>query len=377
MTSYYSTNPSTTSDVLVNRIAQEVIFKSKTSGTGSEIALVAKHGNKKMCSNPVCLKPGHTIDTCFAKGGGMEGKMEEVMEGIRKKKKAEKAAKHTNNGSGSSSSSSTPAFQCDSQGHAYITDSITKEAILLAECSITAAVPKSSSETALAAIQTDLLPPSWSMSTADDREYNIMMALEDKSERSDSETAYPASSNGSHVNFIIDSRATTHISPDLSNFSVFNAIKPWVIKGVGGASISAVGIGKVELAVASGSNISLDNVLYVLQAGIRLISVKSLALQNLNTSFTSTGCKIINSTGIVVATGTLTSGLYTLDTQSTPDHTLIAARIPDLETWHQRLGHVNIHSIIDLADKGMVKGMYVNLSSEPPKCQQCILRKQT
>lgn len=85
-------------------------------------------------------------------------------------------------------------------------------------------------------------------------------------------------------------------------------------------SISAVGIGKVELAVAPESNITLNNVLYVPQASVRLISVKALALQNLNTLFTGTGCKITNSISIIIAT----SGLYTLNTQSTPDHALIA-----------------------------------------------------
>jgi hypothetical protein len=29
---------------------------------------------QKICSNANCGRTGHTIDTCFAKGGGMEGK---------------------------------------------------------------------------------------------------------------------------------------------------------------------------------------------------------------------------------------------------------------------------------------------------------------
>jgi hypothetical protein len=59
------------------------------------------------------------------------------------------------------------------------------------------------------------------------------------------------------------------------------------------------------------------------------------------------------------------------------EHSFIATRVPDIETWHCCLGHVNYKSIVDMSDNGMVRGMHVNLSSAPPKCQSCILGKQT
>jgi hypothetical protein len=34
---------------------------------------------QKICSNTNCGRTSHTIDTCFAKGGGMEGKRDEVL----------------------------------------------------------------------------------------------------------------------------------------------------------------------------------------------------------------------------------------------------------------------------------------------------------
>src|SRR5882762_1424188 len=89
----------------------------------------------------------------------------------------------------------------------------------------------------------------------------------------------------------------------------------------------------------------------------------------------------MNTSGATVACGKVSAmgkRLYTLEiTSPLVEHSFIATRVPDIETWHRRLGHVNYKSIIDMLDNGMVKGMHVNLSSAPPKCQSCILGKQT
>ena len=56
---------------------------------------------------------------------------------------------------------------------------------------------------------------------------------------------------------------------------------------------------------------------------------------------------------------------------------MYASRIPNIETWHCRLGHCNTRTIIDMARSCIVKGMKVDLSILPPKCDLCILSKQT
>ena len=73
---------------------------------------------------------------------------------------------------------------------------------------------------------------------------------------------------------------------------------------------------------------------------------------------------------VKLITGT---GLYALNIGSpSAEHSYLASCVPDLETSHHHLGHINIQSIIDMSDKGMVKGMHM-----PPKCQSCVLGKQT
>jgi len=56
---------------------------------------------------------------------------------------------------------------------------------------------------------------------------------------------------------------------------------------------------------------------------------------------------------------------------------MYASRTPDVETWHRRLGHCSVWSIVDMARKDAVEGMTIDLSSAPPKCTHCMLGKQT
>jgi hypothetical protein len=72
--------------------------------------------------------------------------------------------------------------------------------------------------------------------------------------------------------FILDSGATIHISLVSSDFFELRAVPPRTIKGIGGSSIGA-GIGKIRLQIAKGLEITLEPVLFVPEASVRLISV--------------------------------------------------------------------------------------------------------
>ncbi|KZT00536.1 uncharacterized protein LAESUDRAFT_665875, partial [Laetiporus sulphureus 93-53] len=41
------------------------------------------------------------------------------------------------------------------------------------------------------------------------------------------------------------------------------------------------------------------------------------------------------------------------------------------------LGHMNYHTVVNMATSFLLSGMPVDTSSAPPKCDHCILRKQT
>jgi hypothetical protein len=57
--------------------------------------------------------------------------------------------------------------------------------------------------------------------------------------------------------------------------------------------------------------------------------------------------------------------------------TLHTTRVPNIESWHRRLGHCNIRTIIDMAKSQALKGMTIDLLTIPLKCTHCILGKQT
>ncbi|HEV7735754.1 MAG TPA: DDE-type integrase/transposase/recombinase, partial [Chlamydiales bacterium] len=98
-------------------------------------------------------------------------------------------------------------------------------------------------------------------------------------------------------------------------------------------------------------------------------------------TFSKTDCRIYRIDGKNIAEGTRKSrGLYTLSGSATPmsgETAYIARAIPDLKTWHLRLGHVHYDTIKRMAEKEMVRGMKIDLSSRPPECKYCNLGKQT
>ena len=192
--------------------------------------------------------------------------------------------------------------------------------------------------------------------------------------------------------FVLDTGATCHISPERSDFQVIRPIQPHPIKGLGGACIYAVGVGSIELAVGNDQRLLLHNALFAPASSVRLISVLSLNRDSKSIScFDEKTCWIIDKqSGNTIAQGIVspTRNLYTVASfdpkiipssqpnRSMRDTGFYASRVPDVETWHRRLGHCNTRTIIDMARTNVVKGMPINLSTTPPKCDHCILGKQ-
>jgi hypothetical protein len=110
------------------------------------------------------------------------------------------------------------------------------------------------------------------------------------------------------IPFILDSGANCHISPERGDFKTLNPIPPLTVKGSGGSSIQAVGMGTIEVYVASGLQLSLTNVLFVPNSTIRLLSMASINHSgNYITHFDSTSCWVTNRSGATIIWGTLSS----------------------------------------------------------------------
>jgi len=189
--------------------------------------------------------------------------------------------------------------------------------------------------------------------------------------------------------FVLDTGATCHISPECSDFQNLRSIQAHPIKGLGGSCVYATGLGTIQLDVGNGQQLILHNALFAPSSSVRLISVLTLNRDSKTIScFDENVCWVLDKkTGTTIAQGAVsnTRNLYLIShfaphivPNSFPSNhtTLYASRVPDVETWHRRLGHCNTRTIIDMARNNAVKGMPVNLSAMPPRCEHCILGKQ-
>ena len=115
--------------------------------------------------------------------------------------------------------------------------------------------------------------------------------------------------------FVFDSGANCHISPEWADFKDLKPIPPIPVKGFGGSSVQAVGMGAIDVIIASGLRLSLTNVLFVPNADIRLLSVSTLNHENgYTTCFNDAKCWVVNRSGATVMRGTLTRrNLYTVN----------------------------------------------------------------
>ena len=76
--------------------------------------------------------------------------------------------------------------------------------------------------------------------------------------------------------FILDSGASHHISPERSDFKCLRPIAPHPIQGFNSTSTSTIGIGDINLCIASGHKLLLKDVLFVLSCSMHLVSVSAL-----------------------------------------------------------------------------------------------------
>jgi hypothetical protein len=185
------------------------------------------------------------------------------------------------------------------------------------------------------------------------------------------------SSNTPDTPFYIDSGATSHCSPVRANFIDLVPIKARDVKGMSGTCISAIGRGTIKLKCSKGNNLVLRDVLYIPQATLRLISVRRLADEDLRSAFNKTKFLIRNSSGKTI-TSRMRKGreLYSFDgAPMIIEHMHIARAIPNLETWHKQLGHINYAPIISMAKNRLTSGMHIDLSALPHTCEHCVVSK--
>ena len=343
-----------------------------------------KSNNIPTCST--CKRTGHTSLYCIMPGGGMAGKM--IAESIAACKKDRENKKDGNSGS-------TP-------GKVSVTmrDS-SRKAFIIQVDPVNVSMPTPTAK--FAGIASDNILENETLATPIEQvKYEGWFVFEEEPRASIDWNTHTkpsdvtAISEISPVNqnnctpislndlpFYVDTGATVHISPEKSDFLTLKPTTARSVKGVGGSSVTAISIGGIKLYVMRGAYIILQNALYIPNATVHLISVSTLAHDNQTVAhFDESSCWITNkSTNAIIARGTLlpNKNLYSLALHSVyAKHVFAAQHAPDLETLHRRLGHTNYQMLKDMVSSGMIPGMpkYL-LCEDPPKCEFCVLGKQT
>ena len=371
------------SSAIINCIAREQIdLKEPDTSTPVTEAHIVQSSSKSRprCPNPNCGWEGHTLPYCVKEGGGMAGKT--VSEARAKHKEDQKAK----------SAPSSSAVVAEAH-FANLTALSTSPISSIIDARIHS-----------------------SMTAADISEYEASLVLEGPApyaavdwrstcwEHVDLEALVAAplpsatriSKVGSDSPYLSDSCASIHISCERGDFITLRPLsQPRCVRGLGGSTVEATGIGAIKIKVSKGSFMLLEPALFIPTSTVRLVSVALLAKAGFVTSFDFPHSEIRNkhAGNMLVATGEIIPGrnIYKLNHLSvvhpssksmshapSEDHAYLSqsARIPSLDTWHRRLGHVNNQAILDMATKGLAVGMPVDLSVHPPVYTCCILGKQ-
>lgn len=258
---------------------EQQITDSDESGrpTDALLAKAVKKGSRgaqlssdKLCINCKCTS--HVANTCWQKGGAIEGKCDEVLA---------KNQKCCNQRDKKKQGSATLKHMTDNSGCVYLVNDATGEAIYMLPTPPTAPTPAGTvnvSSPEFAGLASDPMPASFtSLAPGDHFEFDSFLAFEEVIKVSmdwcdhccdidlaaitvspDNVTAcVPISVSP----FFLDTGATTHINHDCSNFLTLHPIQTRLVQGVSGSIISTAGIGPTKLTAGKGVHTILKDVL--------------------------------------------------------------------------------------------------------------------
>ena len=401
-------DPGFSSASVVHRIhrEQDLIKHCAVQGEGPS-ALISQNRRceRTICSH--CQKPGHYADFCIAPGGKFVG---HTLEEARAAQRAAWAKERTqNNGSGTTSGN---AMRSNTTSPTTNTANIAT--VNTPNDAAPAPAPTTPSNQSLTINRITWVPMPQTVDSAqialgpivkNDFEFATFHA-EQKGDTvhhasvdwdifshpietsTTSAYTFPTNTMPNNSPFILDSGASCHISPSQGDFKTLTMTSPHPIRGLGESCIYAVGTRTVELRTNAGKTITLNNVLFVPNAAIHLISVYTVNTDGQNSChFDATACTVTGPDGATLLTGMVWKQrrLYTINCSIKPisnstkptDVALYAGRTPDVETWHRRLGHCDHRTVIDMARQNVAKGMPIDLSSALATCDHCVLGKQT
>ncbi|KAJ3454187.1 hypothetical protein MRS44_018081 [Fusarium solani] len=153
---------------------------------------------------------------------------------------------------------------------------------------------------------------------------------------------------------VLDSGASMHTFCKRENFSTLH---PWN----GGQT---VGIGETQITPQ----------VYSPEGRVNLVSISALTKKGAKISFDDNQARVIHNNRVIL-TATVRSGIYVVDQPDEAINAALASLVisdPELQIWHERLGHLSESGIKAL--RGMAHGIHPILRGQ--NCEPCIAGKQ-
>ncbi|RDX84970.1 hypothetical protein CR513_33901, partial [Mucuna pruriens] len=177
--------------------------------------------------------------------------------------------------------------------------------------------------------------------------------------------------NDNVVEWVIDSGASFHITPNRQMFATYRTGDFGKVKMGNSACSNIVGIGDVVIQTETGCQLTLKEVRHVPDIRLNLISVNALDEQGYNSHFGSKKWKLTKG-AMIVAKGDLCCSLY--KTRAKSCSSSLNAAVGSLSSlWHKRLGHMSEKGLQHLAKKKLIP-LQEDSTSEP--CDHCVYGKQ-
>lgn len=149
------------------------------------------------------------------------------------------------------------------------------------------------------------------------------------------------------ADWYIDSGASSHMTGVKSCLSNIRDIPQRDVVVANNEKIVVECMGDTKAAIkcnGADKEIVIRNVQYVPTICANLLSVSQMTKSGLEVFFDENGCKIFDGRRNVIATGTLESNMYKLDTVKR-EFACVSKSADDLVLWHRRLGHISFSNM--------------------------------
>ena len=178
----------------------------------------------------------------------------------------------------------------------------------------------------------------------------------------------------------IDTGATRHVCSDKALFTFFEPIENGEKLFMGNSATSEIeGQGRVVLKMTSGKELTLNNVLYVLEIRKNLVSGSLLNKHGFRMVFESDKV-VLSKNGMYVGKGYVTDGLFKLNVMTVKPKNInkvnnsSAYLLESSSLWHNRLGHVNYDIMHRLINLDHIPAFQIDSKH---KCETCVEAKMT